>query len=183
MLLYRLLSRLLDYPDRELYENLSELRAITETDTSIDAGARSTLKEFLCESEAKSLTEWQEEYVNTFDLKQDNSLHLTHHTYGEERGRGPALIELDEHYKTYGYEVDGKRELPDFLPLILEYVSTLDVMEANWFLGQMKRVLQLLVGNLEIAASPYAKLVALVEAQATIMPHDATSENLAEGGA
>lgn len=169
-MLYRLLSHLLDYPTRDFYEHLSEMRALTSTQAELDADMRATLQAFMRAAQAMSLTELQERYVNTFDMNQDHSLHLTHHTYGDDRGRGPALIELDEHFKANGFEVNGKRELPDYLPLILEYVSTLDKVEANWFLGQMKRVLRLLVGNLEKANSAYADLVRLVETQATLIP-------------
>ncbi len=172
-MLYRLLSHLLDYPTRDFYEHLPEMRALSSAETGLDTEVQATLQEFMRTAQEMSLTELQERYVNTFDMNQDHSMHLTHHTYGDDRGRGPALIELDEHFKGNGYEVNGKRELPDYLPLILEYVSTLDKTEAKWFLGQMKRVLRLLADNLEKANSSYAGLLRLVAAQATLIPQGA----------
>ena len=168
-MLYRLLSHLLDYPSREYYQNLDELHAVTQSDDSLTDETRQTLQTFIKQSQSLSLTALQEQYVNTFDMNENHSLLLTHHTLGDDRGRGPALIELDEHYKENGFEVNGNRELPDYLPLILEYVSTLDKTEANWFLSQMKRVLQLLAENLENANSIYASLIRLVEAQAVLI--------------
>jgi nitrate reductase delta subunit len=172
MMLFKVLSRLLDYPDQELYDKLPELHAMISGEDSLPAETRLLLGHFMHWAQHRTLTQWQVNYVQTFDLTQDHSLHLTHHTFGDDRGRGPALIELDEHFKSYGYEVNERRELPDYLPLILEYVSTLDDTQARWFLGQMKRVLQLLAENLDKAESPYAALVRLVESLASVMPRD-----------
>ncbi len=104
----------------------------------------------------------QENYVNTFDMVPEHDLHLTHHLFGDDRGRGPALVDLSEHYKAAGLDVAAK-EIPDFLPLILEYVSTLDDMGARVFLGDAAKVLTVLAANLEKAESPYAKLMRIIE--------------------
>lgn len=176
MVIYRMLSRLLDYPDQDLLNHLVDLQSLVAGDTAFVEAERAVLQDFLNWMHGKTLTELQADYVNTFDMNADHSLHLTHHTLGEDRGRGPALIELDEHYRTNGLGINEKRELPDYLPVILEYVSTLDAQQAQWFLGQMKRVLALLSENLEKDAVPYASLVRLVETRAQILPQNSYSE-------
>ena len=110
----------------------------------------------------RELLELQENYVNTFDMVPEHDLHLTHHLFGDDRGRGPALVDLSEHYKAAGLDVAAK-EIPDFLPLILEYVSTLDDMGARVFLGDAAKVLTVLAANLEKGESPYTKMIRIIE--------------------
>ncbi len=93
----------------------------------------------------------------------ENSLYLTYHLFDEQdRDRGPALIELTELYKSTGFEI-GSGELPDYLPLILEYVSTMDdVASALAFLQQTAQAADIIATNLEKNESPYAPLVRMV---------------------
>jgi nitrate reductase delta subunit len=100
--------------------------------------------------------------VQTFDMVPEHSLHLTHHLFGDDRGRGPALVDLSEHYKGMGLEMK-EGEIPDYLPLILEYVATLDEVAARLFLADAGKVLTVLAANLENAKSRYAPLLRLVE--------------------
>lgn len=162
MLIYKLLSVLLDYPDADVEANLPNMNALVESDNIISADEKKELKKFMAWAEAKELTELQALYVQTFDLAPEHSLHLTHHLFGDDRGRGPALIDLSEYYK--GFELKPvDSELPDFLPLILEFVSTLSEHETRIFLADAVKVLTVLATNLEKAASPYAPLVRIIE--------------------
>jgi nitrate reductase delta subunit len=97
----------------------------------------------------------------------EQSLHLTHHLFGEDKNRGPALIDLGEMYKDYGVEV-VTNELPDYLPLILEFAAYLDDNEAMVFLSDAHKVLKVLADNLKNAGSPYAGLLSIVEGRATL---------------
>lgn len=165
-MLYKLLSKLLDYPSDDLYAALPELRAALGQDLA--ERERQTLAAFLDGLATLEPTEAQARYVQTFDLTPSHSLHLTHHLFGEEKTRGPALIDLAEFYKEYGLELtpvagSDVNELPDYLPLMLEFAGELDPDEARMFLAQWTRVLAQLANNLEAADSPYAPLVRLVE--------------------
>jgi nitrate reductase delta subunit len=120
------------------------------------------LNRFLEHCQNESLMQLQQGYVQTFDMVPEHSLHLTHHLFGDDRGRGPALVDLSEHYKGMGLE-PVKNEIPDYLPLILEYVGTLDEMAARLFLADAGKVLTVLAANLESADSRYAPLLRLVE--------------------
>lgn len=162
MLFYKVLSALLEYPNEELKAALPEIGAVLVGDDSIGDQERAVLQKFLQWLDESDLTEVQAGYVQTFDLTPEHSLHLTHHLFGDDRGRGPALIDLTEYYKEFGLQAD-EHELPDYLPMILEFASTLEETEAQVFLNETVKVLTQLAANLEKAASPYAPLIRMIE--------------------
>src|SRR3990167_6882135 len=162
MQIYKMLSVMLDYPTQELLEHLPELREKMVSCTDMDDLERAAVLKVLQYLGSASLTELQERYVQTFDLTAEHSLHLTHHLFGDDKNRGPALIDLGELYKDYGVEV-LTNELPDYLPLILEFAAYLDDSEANVFLSDASKVLGVLTDNLKQAGSPYAALLSIIE--------------------
>jgi len=164
MRIYNILSRLLDYPDTELLSLLPEITALLKQDGDISAQERDSLMQLISWLQLHDLTGLQENYVQTFDMTPEHDLHLTHHLFGDDNGRGPALIDLSEHFKSSGLEVEDG-EIPDYLPLILEYVSTLDEMQARVFLGDAAKVLTVLADNLEKTNSPYSRLLRIVESR------------------
>lgn len=168
MLLYKITSALLEYPDQELKSVLPEITSLLYSEAISDE-ERSTMKRFMQWLDAQDVTDLQASYVTTFDMNPEHSLHLTHHLFGDDRGRGPALIDLTEYYRGFGLEADAK-ELPDYLPLILEFASTLEEFEAKMFLGQTVKVLTQLASNLEAAESPYAPLVRMIEKRGQLAP-------------
>ena len=169
MRIYKVLSVLLEYPDQELIDNLPEIRAIVDESNDIDAEQKVGLRKFLDHLSSMPLTEIQVEYVNTFDRTPEHSLHLTHHLFGEDtdRDRGPALIDLGEMFKEYGVKT-VTNELPDYLPLLLEFASHLDDSEATVFLSDINKVLKTLTDNLIKADSPYAAPLSIIESRATL---------------
>ena len=168
MLLYKITSALLEYPDQELKSAMPEIAELLQLD-GISEDERGTLQKFMQWLDAQDVTELQAGYVKTFDMTPEHSLHLTHHLFGDDRGRGPALIDLTEYYRGFGLEADAK-ELPDYLPLVLEFASTLEEIEARVFLGQTVKVLTQLASNLETAESPYAPLVRMIEKRGQLAP-------------
>jgi nitrate reductase delta subunit len=167
MQIYKLLSALLDYPSQELIDHISELDEYAAQTLDVDEAEREALHSFLIHLQSSSLTELQADYVKTFDMTAEHSLHLTHHLFGDDKNRGPALIDLGELYKDYGVEV-VTNELPDFLPLVLEFTAYLDDSEATVFLSDAKKVLSVLADNLKKAESPYAALLSIIENRATL---------------
>lgn len=167
MRIYKMLSVLLEYPDQELIDHLPELHSETEACVDMDESERAAMKRFLAHLQTMPLTELQADYVKTFDLTAEHSLHLTHHLFGDDKNRGPALIDLGELYKDYGVEV-VTNELPDYLPLILEFAAYLDEGEASVFLADANKVLGVLTDNLKKAESPYAALLSIVSGRATL---------------
>lgn len=162
MILYTILSRLLDYPDPDLKSNLEAIREVAAGESTLREQERAVINEFLDHIQGESLMQLQQEYVQTFDMVPEHSLHLTHHLFGDDRGRGPALVDLSEHYKGMGLDMK-EGEIPDYLPLILEYVASLDEVAARMFLADAGKVLTVLAANLENADSHYAPLVRLVD--------------------
>jgi len=166
MKIYKILSVLLEYPEQELIDHLPELRALVPQ-LEADQNERAALQTFIDYLQSMSLTELQADYVKTFDMVPEHSLHLTHHLFGDDKNRGPALIDLGELYKDYGIEV-VTNELPDYLPLILEFTAQLDDSEGTVFLADAKKVISVLTENLTKVESPYAALLSIVEGRATL---------------
>lgn len=167
MRLYKVLSVLLEYPDADLLAHLDEVRNEVGAGVDLDMAEREALMGFIAHLQSRTLTELQADYVQTFDLTAEHSLHLTHHLFGDDKNRGPALIDLGELYKDYGVEVTGN-ELPDYLPLVLEFAAYLDDGEASVFLSDAGKVLSVLTENLTQAGSPYAALLSIVNGRATL---------------
>lgn len=169
MQIYKVLSALLEYPEQELIDNLPEIRQIVEANPELDAAEKVAMSRFIDHLDSMTLTELQVVYVDTFDRVPEHSLHLTHHLFGDEsdRNRGPALIDLSEMFKDYGVKT-VTNELPDYLPLVLEFASYLEESEATVFLSDVNKVLSILTANLTKANSPYAAPLSIIESRATL---------------
>ena len=172
MLTYKLLAALLDYPGSEIVDDLRSavaeeggalglLRSV-DTDEVFSEAEHIGIAGFIDWMLAQEQTELEGGYVKTFDLTPEHSLHLTHHVFGDDKNRGPALIDLSEFYKSYGLQHD-EHEIPDYLPMMMEFVSQLEETEARVFLTDAVKVFNLLATNLEKAESPYAALVRVIE--------------------
>jgi len=170
MQIYKLISVLLEYPDRELLDHLPEIREAIDKNHDIDATEKAAMQKFIDHLANTPLTELQASYVQTFDLTPEHSLHLTHHLFSDDndRNRGPALIDLGELYKEYGVKV-MTNELPDYLPLVLEFAAGLEQNEAAIFLSDANKVLGVLATNLAKANSPHAPLLSIIESRATLI--------------
>ncbi len=163
MNIYRLLSVLLDYPSDALASAWDELRAAAAACPDTTAEERRVLLGFVDWAAAQDPLALQEAYVRCFDLDPAHALYITHHLFEEQdRERGPALVQIAEFFRSQGYEPGG-RELPDYLPLLLEFASTLDDLEARAFLQQTADVVGEIAERLETAQSPWAGLLRLTE--------------------
>ena len=162
MQVFAVLSKLIDYPDNELIENLDSVIEYIKDSSEIATDEKEILMEFVSWMRSHTSIKLQETYVETFDMVPEHDLHLTHHIFGDDRQRGPALIDLSEHLKNEGLEVK-EGEIPDFLPLLLEYASTLDDIKSRAFLGDAKKIIKIIADNLDKAKSPYSKLIRIVE--------------------
>ena len=173
MMFYRIVSSLLEYPDADLRAALPEIQAAVAGADALGPEERSVLAAFLDKLTARVTSEplvLEEDYVRTFDMVPEHSLHLTHHLIGEDKNRGPALIDLGEYYKGYGFELNADaKELPDYLPLMLEFISMLEGEEAKLFLSRWTKVLRQLRVNLEDAGSSYADLLKLLELRSQLV--------------
>jgi nitrate reductase delta subunit len=99
------------------------------------------------------------DYVQLFDGGRATSLHLFEHVHGDSRDRGPAMLDLAQSYSQQGLELT-EGELPDFLPAVLEFASTLPASKAREFLGETTHLLQSIFSALLKRESGYASVLA-----------------------
>ena len=121
----------------------------------------------------------QESYVALFDRSRSLSLHLFEHIHGESRDRGQAMVNLAAHYETRGYGIDGN-ELPDYLPLFLEFLSLVDPREAADLLADVVHILAAIRIRLERRRSDYAGIFGALEELAARRPDGAVVAGLLE---
>ena len=164
---FKVLSLLLMYPESDWLEALPEMQAALadEAGSNGDAAARmAPLFDLLRETR---LIELQENYVATFDRNPSHSLHLFEHIHGESRDRGSAMIDLLEEYWKRDFDASSS-ELPDYVPLFLEFLSLLPVDEALELLGDAVHVLATVGRKLDANGSPYATAFQVLEAMSPV---------------
>ena len=123
------------------------------------------------------LFDLQERYVLLFDRTRSLSLHLFEHVHGESRDRGQAMIDLRSLYEKNGLSISAT-ELPDFLPLFLEFLSTRPISEARDLLGQTAHIVAALGERLAKRGSPYAAIFTALGEVAAADPASAAVEAL-----
>jgi len=165
MLTFKVLAALLVYPEPELIESLGEMAAILDTEGALPKAERRALEALMADLRRADLMDAQARYVALFDHARSLSLNLYEHSHGESRDRGQAMVSLLAHYRAKGLDL-GTSELPDFLPLFLEFLSTQPVDEACALLGQAVGVVALLRARLEQRQAPYAAVFRAIEALA-----------------
>ena len=126
---------------------MPELTAAIEREALLPAGVHRQLERLMNEIATGDLYDLQERYVLLFDRTRSLSLHLFEHVHGESRDRGQAMIDLKSLYENGGLEIDAT-ELPDFLPLFLEFLSTQPRAEAYELLGQPAHIFAALAERL-----------------------------------
>ena len=154
MQLLKVLARVLEYPTEELQQTKDALVAVVLEDSRLPRQNKDqllTCLDRLCEGDLMDL---QEAYVGTFDRGRATSLLLFEHVHGESRDRGQAMVDLMEQYSANGLEIDA-RELPDYLPLFLEYLSTRPWDEIRNWLEDIHHILGLLGERLYQRESVY----------------------------
>lgn len=132
---------LLGYPDEALRAHARELEGVLAARPELDADDRRALAECVAWLADSDLLETQAAFVETFDRSKKVSLYLFEHVYGESRDRGPAMIELSNAYREHGLAIDC-RELPDYLPMFLEFTALLPESEARAWLADTGHILQ-----------------------------------------
>lgn len=153
-LTYRALALLLRYPDAGVQELAPAAIDAIEADALVPAPIRRALAKLGAELAGGDLYDLQERYVWLFDRTRSLSLNLYEHVHGETRERGPAMVGLLELYRSRGLDLSAN-ELPDHLPVFLEFLSTLSHDEAASLLGDAAHVLAALGQRLHRRQSSY----------------------------
>jgi len=157
----RILGLLLDYPDDLLWESQSELLEIISEAAELSPEQQAALAGYIRQFCQQDLLDAQSSYTGLFDRGRATSLLLFEHVHGESRDRGQAMVDLLAQYHAAGLDIDS-RELPDYLPLYLEYLSTLTVDEARSGLNDIAPILALLGARLQERNSAYSQLFDLL---------------------
>ena len=151
----KLLAVLLSYPSAELVSALPELARRFGEDALLRPDTQNALAGLLAELKRGDLLDLQERYVAQFDTGRSTSLHLFEHVHGDSRDRGQAMVDLRAMYQRAGYSLATK-ELPDFLPAVLEYLSMRPQEEAHETLDDCAHILRAVGERLLDGGSPYA---------------------------
>ena len=152
---FKVMAALLNYPTADIQAAGPELKAVLVEEGLLSLGQQTRLGHLIDQLADRDLYDLQERYVSLFDRSRTLSLHLFEHVHGESRARGQAMVDLQNVYGEKGLEINAK-ELPDFLPLFLEFLSTLPLPEAATLLGETSHVLEALRDRLRKRKSIYA---------------------------
>jgi nitrate reductase molybdenum cofactor assembly chaperone NarJ/NarW len=159
----RVLSALLGYPDAPMRRHLPEMRGLLHAEGVLAPARRAEIDKLIDALESAEPMEAEADYVELFDRGRGTSLHLFEHVHGDSRERGPAMIDLGQTYAKAGLML-AEGELPDYLPAVIEFVSTQPPREARAFLGETAHVLNAIFGALQQRRSAYAGVLgALLE--------------------
>jgi len=163
MRILKIISRLLDYPRAELHAYRADLALEIGESREVSPQMRLRLLEALTQLGGGELMDAQENYGLLFDQGRSLSLHLFEHVHGESRDRGQAMVDLIDIYRRNGFELDAL-ELPDYLPLFLEYLSNRPDPEAREWLADVSHILARVAARLEERGEAGAVYAALLEA-------------------
>lgn len=169
MTIHHVLSALLSYPEQPLLDSLGEIdQTLSEWPQVQEMQAP-----LLDVMRREPLIRLQENYVATFDRNPAHSLHLFEHVHGESRDRGQAMVDLLEEYRRDGFDLITA-ELPDYVPLFLEYLGALVIDgkedRAEQLLGDAIHVLAAIGDRLARGESPYAAVFRVLRTLTDIQP-------------
>jgi nitrate reductase delta subunit len=181
----KVISALLCYPCADMQEALSEMAAAVEEEALLAQGTQAAVLDLMQRFASTDVMVLQEHYVALFDRDSALSLYLFEHALGESRDRGQAMVDLLEVYRTHGFDI-SVRELPDYLPLLLEYLSQQPREEVCTLLADAMHIIRVLGARLRKLGSPYHVLfealesvaVALEGCRATCRPASAPGQRM-----
>ncbi|PKO62324.1 MAG: nitrate reductase molybdenum cofactor assembly chaperone [Betaproteobacteria bacterium HGW-Betaproteobacteria-17] len=160
---FKVISLLLMYPESDWLAALPDMEAALASEADVNGDAVSRMAPLFAQLRDTSLIALQENYVATFDRNPSHSLHLFEHIHGESRDRGSAMIDLLNEYWKHDFDASAS-ELPDYVPLFLEFLSLLPTGEALELLGDAVHVLATIGRKLDANGSPYATAFHVLEA-------------------
>jgi len=177
---YKALALLLSYPTQDVRALAGAAADAVDAEALVPAPVRRALRKLADELTAEDLLDLQERYVWLFDRTRSLSLNLYEHVHGESRDRGQAMVALKELYARKGLDL-ATDELPDHLPVFLEFLSTLAPSEAASLLGEAAHVLSAIGERLHKRGSAYRAIFGALTALAAVpADKDALAAMMAE---
>jgi len=178
---FKVLGLLMSYPKPDWVSHLDECKLVLVEEDFLPKKHRKAVMAFIEMLKTADIYSVQEEYVATFDRGRSHSLHLFEHIYGESRDRGQAMVNLIDAYEEKGFFID-KAELPDYIPLFLEFLSLCPLDEAITLLGEPIDIMATIAARLQERDSSWAALFAAAVALSKAKPNrDRIEEALAQG--
>jgi len=157
-LTWRIAALLLDYPGEQMMALTDRLTAASmQLPEVVGVPVQNVLRHF----QGTDPLDLAAQYVETFDMRRRASLHLTYYAYGDTRKRGVALLRFKHAYRLAGMQI-ANSELPDYLPMVLEFAATVDHAQGERLLREHVPVLELLRLSLSDNASIYANVLCAV---------------------
>ena len=154
---YKILSLLLSYPNDELQKFLPQVEKELREESLLNEDKIAEIAKFCKRFNQLDLTDWQEEYVQLFDYSRSVSLHIFEHIKGDSRDRGQAMVNLMEFYKESGMHLTAK-ELPDYIPAFLEFLSTLSITKSAELLGETVNIIDKINEVLSESKNSYSSI-------------------------
>jgi nitrate reductase delta subunit len=173
----KVLSAVLSYPTAGLQAAVPEMRAALDAERRLPRKNRDRLDRLLEEIAARDLYDLQERYVLLFDRTRSLSLNLFEHVHGESRDRGQAMVDLMALYQRHGLAI-RTGELPDHLPLFLEFLSETPEAEARGLIAETAHILEAIRQRLRKRNVPYSSVFSCVQTLAGTRPQSALVEAL-----
>jgi nitrate reductase molybdenum cofactor assembly chaperone NarJ/NarW len=157
----RVLAHLLRYPDATFRANIPEMQQAIKEEAALAPMRLAEVGALLKHLAQHPALEVESDYVELFDRGRGTALHLFEHVHGDSRDRGPAMIDLLQTYEKGGMYL-GADELPDHLPVLLEFASTQPTAQSREFLGEIAHIVRTIFSALQAKQSPYASVLAAV---------------------
>jgi nitrate reductase delta subunit len=167
----KVLSVLLTYPSAELQAAVPAMRGALDEEARLPQKNRDRVDRIFWELADGDLFDLQERYVLLFDRTRSLSLHLFEHVHGESRDRGQAMVDLKALYERHGLTMTST-DLPDHLPLFLEFLSEIPEAEAQDLIAETSHILEAIRLRLKKRKVPYSSVFSCVQLLAEAKPQE-----------
>lgn len=172
---YKILSLLLSYPNTELKKFLPEAEKELRKEALLSTSRLEEVAQFITCFRKMELTDWQAEYVQLFDYSRTASLHLFEHVKSDSKDRGQAMVDMLEFYKENGLQLSAN-ELPDYLPVFLEFLSSRPVDKAAELLAEPVNIIARIHSALEEKKNIYRHILSAVISLSAKQPDTKVTE-------
>lgn len=157
----RAIAYLLRYPDAEMRLHLAQVRDALDTETALSSARQAEIVALIERLLSAPDMTVEAEYIEMFDRGHRTSLLLFEHVHGDSRDRGPAMVDLIQTYEKAGLYLHPE-QMPDDLPVVLEYASSQPASEARAFMSEIAHIVRVIYSALVDRGSAYACLAAAV---------------------
>lgn len=174
---YKIISLLITYPNEEIYNFLPQVNSSLKDENLLNEEVISGIAVFVDFFSQKPLTSWQEHYVQLFDYSRSVSLYLFEHVHGDSKDRGQAMVDLIDLYTENGLHIN-RPELPDYLPVFLEFLAMQTQSKAMDYLSEIIDIVGFIHRKLEEKNNLYKYLLAAIIQLSDRKPIEARIEKM-----